>query len=194
MRMSNLHETMYDDDPEEEGVDEEKEFNDGNPIVIHRSIPIKGGINRIRAMQGLPLVALWSETRKVKIYNIDGVVNDLKNCDITQKIERKAKEIDLEPIGNFNSVAEGFAVEWSPLMPGMLASGNCSGILNLYTASDENCSSFKKYNEYNYHTDSLEDIQFSPNDKNGIATCGCDGMINFVDMRKDPRSGPVLSI
>lgn len=192
MRMANLHETMYDDDPEEIGL--EDEFNEGNPIVIHRSIPIKGGINRIRAMQGLPVVALWSETRKVKIYNIDGLVYDLKNVDITQKMERKAKEIDLEPIGNFNSVSEGYALEWSPLHTGLLASGNCNGVLNLYTAADENCSSFKKYNEYNYHGDSLEDIQFSPNDQNGIATTGCDGFINFIDMRKDPRNGLVLQI
>jgi hypothetical protein len=48
MRMANLHQTMYDDDPENVGL--EAEFNEGNPIIVHRSIPIKGGINRIRSM------------------------------------------------------------------------------------------------------------------------------------------------
>lgn len=192
MRMANLHETMYDDDPEQVG--DEVEFNEGNPIIIHRSIPIKGGINRIRSMQGLPVVALWSETRKVKIFNIDGVVSDLKNCDITQKIQRKAREVSLDAIGNFSSICEGYALEWSPLQTGLLASGNCNGILNLYSAADENCSSFQKLSDFDFHADSLEDIQFSPNDANGIATCGCDGFINFVDLRKDSRSGPVLQI
>jgi len=56
MRMANLHETMHDDDPEEVG--DENEFNEGNPVIIHRSIPIKGGINRIRSMHGTPLVGL----------------------------------------------------------------------------------------------------------------------------------------
>jgi len=37
----------------------------------------------------------------------------------------------------------------------------------------------------------LEDIQFSPNDKNGIATCGCDGFINFIDLRKDQKTALV---
>lgn len=192
MRMANLQQTMYDDDPE--NVGDEVEFNEGNPIVIHRSIPIKGGINRIRSMQGLPLVALWSETRKVKVYNIDGIVNELKNCDITQKIQRKAREIDLNPVGNFSSVSEGYALEWSPLQTGLLASGNCSGVLNIYSSTDENCSGFQKLSDYNFHGDSLEDIQFSPNDTNGIATCGCDGFINFVDLRKDSKGGPVLQI
>lgn len=191
MRMANLLQTMYDDDPENIGL--EKEFNEGNPIIVHRSIPIKGGINRIRSMQGLPMIALWSETRKVKIFNIDGILNELKNCDITQKIERKAKQVDLNAIGNFSSICEGYALEWSPHAPGLLASGNCNGIVTLYNSVDENCSSFKKYEDFNYHADSVEDIQFSPNDKNGLASCGCDGFINFIDLRNN-KKGPVLQI
>ena len=113
MRMANLHETMHDDDPEEVG--DETEFNEGNPVIIHRSVPIKGGVNRIRSMQGTPLVAIQSEARKVKIYDLQGLVSDLKKCDITQKIQRKGKEIDLEPLATFSSAHEGFALEWSPL-------------------------------------------------------------------------------
>jgi ribosome assembly protein RRB1 len=191
MRMANLLQTMYDDDPE--NVGELGEFNDGNPIIVNRSIPIKGGINRIRSMQGYGVVALWSETRKVKIYNIDGIVNELKNVDITKKIERKSRDVNISPIANFSSICEGYALEWSPHIPGMLASGNCNGELSLFTAADENCSSFKKYTDYSFHMDSLEDIQFAPNDQNGIATCGCDGVVNFIDMREG-KTNPVLQL
>ena len=113
MRMSNLHETMHDDDPEEVG--DETELNEGNPVIIHRSVPIKGGVNRIRSMNGSPLVALQSEARKVKIFDLQGLVSDLRNCDITQKLQRKGKEVQLEPLATFSSVHEGYALEWSPL-------------------------------------------------------------------------------
>lgn len=192
MRMANLHETMHDDDPEEVG--DENEFNEGNPVIIHRSIPIKGGINRIRSMHGTPLVGLQSEARKVKIYDLTSQVSELKNCDLSQKIQRKGKEVDIEPLAIFSSPHEGFALEWSPFQQGLLASGNCGGILNLYGPSDESMSSFKKLQEYNYHGDSLEDIQFSPNDKNGIATCGCDGFVNFIDLRKDQKNALVQQL
>jgi ribosome assembly protein RRB1 len=192
MRMANLHETMHDDDPEEVG--DETEFNEGNPVIIHRAVPIKGGVNRIRSMQGSPLVAMQSEARKVKIFDLAGLVQDLKNCNIREKIQRKGKEVDLEPLATFSSVHEGYALEWSPLQQGLLASGNCGGILNIYCPADEGMTSFKKLSEFNFHGDSLEDIQFSPNDKNGIATCGCDGFLNFVDLRKDQKSALVQTM
>lgn len=181
LRMANLHETMYDDDPDE--ASDEEELNEGNPVIISRSVPIKGGVNRIRSMQGSPLVALQCESRKVKIYDLSGLVADLRGLDITQKIQRKGREVELEALATFGSTHEGYALEWSPHQQGLLASGNCGGILNLYGPADEGMSSFKKLQEYNFHGDSLEDIQFSPNDKNGIATCGCDGFVNFVDLR-----------
>ena len=65
LRFANLMKTKFDDDPEHEDEFNEKELNEGNPIILHRSIPIKGGINRIRSMQGYPIVALWSEARSI---------------------------------------------------------------------------------------------------------------------------------
>lgn len=196
MRMANLCSTKYDDDPEMQAAMEEddyEEFNEGNPIILHRSIPIKGGINRIRSMQGYPIIAAWSETRQVKIFDIGRVVEDLKNVNYKNKIERKPKTFEMGTTSSFKFKTEGYALEWSPLEIGVLAAGNCGGEMQIYQPADENCSGFKQRGAlYNFHEDSIEDVQFCPNDVNGVATCGCDGKVIFTDLRQSPSSGPRL--
>ena len=194
MRMANLLKTHRDDDPEADQEDEEKLFNEGNPIILHASIPIKGGINRIRAMQGYPLIATWCETRQVKIFDVGAIAKQLKDADITDRSQRKPRTENLGAINNFKSGCEGYGLDWSPLKPGLLASGNMNGTLQLYQASDETCSNFTRLgSDLNFHQDSLEDIQFCPNEKDTLATCSVDGTINFIDLRS-LSSGPRLTI
>lgn len=198
MRMANLCSTKYDDDPEMQAMMEKEdyeEFNDGNPVILHRSIPIKGGINRIRSMQGYPIVAAWSEARQVKIFDISNVVEELRGVNYRNKAERKPKVVEMGTTSSFKQKTEGFALEWSPNVIGRLAAGNCAGELQIYQSADDYCSSFKQLGgAYSYHGDSIEDIQFCPNDSNGIATCSCDGTVQFIDMRKPQSSGPTLTL
>ena len=44
----------------------------------------------------------------------------------------------------FKHKSEGYALDWSPNTFGRLASGGCDSQLWVYTAADENCSSFIK--------------------------------------------------
>ena len=129
MRFANLMKTKNDDDPdyEEEGTEKADDFNEGNPIILHTSIPIKGGVNRIRSMGGYPIVALQSESRQVKIYNLEEPLEELRNADITKKADRKTRTLDLSPISHFKHNYEGYALEWSPHKLGLLASGSNSG-------------------------------------------------------------------
>ena len=194
MRMANLMKTHRDDDPEDDILDESELFNQGNPIILHTSIPIKGGINRIRSMQGYPLIATWCETRQVKIFDIGFIAKDLNEADINDKAQRKPKKSDLGALNSFKSACEGFALAWSPIKVGLLASGNMNGTLQLYQNEDESCSSFTRLgSDLNFHEDSLEDVHFAPNDQNGLATCSADGTVNFIDLRAT-SSGPRLSI
>ena len=197
MRFANLMKTKNDDDPEfeEEGTEKADDFNEGNPIILHRSIPIKGGINRIRSMGGYPIVALQSESRQVKIYNLEEPLEELRNADIKKKAERKAKTIDLSPISHFKHNYEGYGLEWSPHKLGLLASGSNNGGLQFYMPKDASCSMFEKLgNEYTYHQDSIEDIQFCPKDPNGVATCSMDGTVQFLDLRVSDRHKSSIQI
>lgn len=194
LRFANLLKTKNDDDPDyEDNI--EKELNEGNPIILHRSIPIKGGVNRIRSMQGYPIVALWSEARSVKIYNLEKPLEALKNADIYSKAQRKPKSVIVDPIGNFKYTSEGYGLQWSPHTQGLLASGDVNGNLQFYQSQDENMSGFKKLgNPFTHHVDSIEDIQFCPNNQSGVATCSVDGTVQIIDLREDNRKKSRLTI
>jgi hypothetical protein len=47
-------------------------------------------------------------------------------------------------IAQFRHKQEGYAIEWSPLTYGRLASGSCDAHLMIYRPADENCSAFIK--------------------------------------------------
>lgn len=186
LRFSNLCQTKYDDDSDD--ADETEEISEGNPIIITRSVPVKGGINRIRSMMGSPIVALWTETQYVKIYNIEEAYNQLREIDISKYETSKGRGVVPEDqclISNFKLSNEGFALEWSPVKVGRLLSGTVDGKVNLFDAEDELCGKFIKADHfYSHHQGSVEDIQFSPTQEDVFASCSTDGTVQLIDMRE----------
>ena len=78
---------------------------------------------------------------------------------------------------------------------GLLASGDVNGNLQFYQSQDENMSGFTKLgNAYSYHQDSIEDIQFCPNNENGVATCSVDGTVQIIDLRDSNRGKSKITI
>ena len=187
MRMANLCQTKYDDDSE--GPDNEQdEINEGNPIILQRSIPVRGAINRIRSMMGLPIVAVWTEARQVRIYNVQPAMEQLGAIDIQkfakdQQLGTVAEEATL--ISSFQFADEGYALDWSPHRIGRLLTGDRTNQVHIIEAKDELCSKFVKSNEfYNYHQGWVEGLQFSPTESEVFATCSTDGTVQVVDMRE----------
>jgi ribosome assembly protein RRB1 len=78
MRYTRLHRTHYDDD-EAGDMDSDSNDLDEDPLLYYRNIPIKSEVNRIRAMDYQPLVAIWNEAGSVQIYNIKRALQDLEN-------------------------------------------------------------------------------------------------------------------
>ena len=76
-------------------------------------------------------------------------------------------------------------MEWSPKTFGRLAAGTCDAALWIYTPADENCSTFVKEVAVGLqgHTDSIEDIQWSPTQDQVLATCSVDQTIKLWDLR-----------
>ena len=187
LRFSNLCQTKYDDDSIPEEDDEKEEVAEGNPIILQRTIPVKGEINRIRTMMGYPIVAAWTAASQVKIYNVQNAVDQLMDIDIKSYDSSMAKGIVSEEstlIGNFKMNHEGYGLEWSPLKVGRLLSGSEDGKIHIFESEDELCSKFTKLGHYyNYHDGSVEDIQFSPQEEDVFATCSVDGTVQVVDMR-----------
>jgi ribosome assembly protein RRB1 len=197
LRFANLCQTKYDDDSEG-GEDEGSELNEGNPIILQRSIPVKGGINRVRSMMGYPIVALWTEASQVKIYNVAEAMSQLQGVDLNKVDSSNSKGVLSEEsslLANFKFQNEGFGLEWSPVKVGRLLSGSVDGKVHIYESEDELCSGFTKLNHfYSYHADSVEDIQFSPVQEDVFATCSVDGNIMVADMRDKNFKAPKLTI
>lgn len=187
LRFANLCQTKYDDDSER-SQDEEEEVAEGNPVILQRTIPTKGAINRIRTMQGFPIVALWNEAAQVKIYDVTTAMDQLLDIDITKLDNSKSKGIVNEEsslLNHWKLSNEGYGMEWSPLKIGRLVTGAVDGKINIFESEDELCSRFTKANYfYSFHTDSVEDIQFSPTEPEAFATCSTDGTIKVCDMRQ----------
>ena len=121
--------------------DEEKLTKE--PNVRFESIPHRGGINRIRSMYGSPIVATWNEDAEVGIYDVTSALEELDK-DQTKKQKKQTKVHGGNKLAGFKHKAEGYALDWSPLTFGRLATGSCNAELNLFQATDETCSNFVK--------------------------------------------------
>jgi len=174
MKVSDLHKTKQanPDDSEEESDDE---GIDEDPILEEKSFAHPGGVNRLRSMPQSPnILATFADTGKVHIWDtqhhlraLDGPVNKLPN---------------MSPIHTFEGhPEEGFALNWSKLVPGRLLSGDCSK--HIYLHERKESSWVVDATPFNGHTASVEDLQWSPNEANVFASCSVDKTIRIWDAR-----------
>lgn len=92
MKLSDLHRTSKssdDDDGEGDSEDEGPDETDDDPVLDHVNIPHKGGVNRVRSMPQRPhIVATWSETSKLHIWDLERQVSALaKGAPRTSKVD-----------------------------------------------------------------------------------------------------------
>ena len=167
------------------------------PIIRFESIPHRGSVNRIRSLHGSSIVATWSDENEVGIYNISSAISVLdlpveeeEKVPTTSKNKKKNKNKPKKAHGgckvaSFKHKSEGYALDWSPNTFGRLASGSCDSQLWVYTAADQNCSSFIKETQVGLqgHKGSIEDIQWSPSQEHVLATCSVDQTIKLWDLR-----------
>jgi ribosome assembly protein RRB1 len=128
MKWSNLSKTLNDDD-DDEAADNENDDDDAK--LYYEGIPHKGGVNRIRSMHGSNIVATWSDEGDFTIFNLSEAIQRLeKKHKSKSNTMSKGKYSSL--ISKFKHKQEGYALDWSPLRLGLLASGGCDKNIFLY--------------------------------------------------------------
>ncbi|KAG6467352.1 hypothetical protein ZIOFF_074825 [Zingiber officinale] len=84
---------------------------------------------------------------------------------------------------------EGYAIDWSPTVPGRLVSGDCNSCIHLWEPSETwNVDA----TPFAGHTASVEDLQWSPTEPDVFASCSVDGTVAIWDTRLG--KSPALSV
>ncbi|CDK28688.1 unnamed protein product [Kuraishia capsulata CBS 1993] len=183
MKLSSLAKTLVKDDQDDDDDEEEDDDVDYDPILESETIALKDTTNRLRvspfaAETGEYLTATMSENGDVNIFDISP---QFKAFDSPGYMIPKPNKRAIHTIRNHGNV-EGYGLDWSPLVQtGALLSGDMSG--RVYHTQRTTSKWVTEKFEYQASQASIEDIQWSRNEKTVFATGGTDGYIRIWDIR-----------
>ncbi|XP_006350988.1 glutamate-rich WD repeat-containing protein 1-like [Solanum tuberosum] len=192
-KLSNVSGKMRDLVLSDENSDMDSESSDSDEEEVEavlqlRKVSHEGCVNRIRAMAQNPnIVASWADTGHVQVWDFSSHLNALAESE-SHGASAVSSQSPLVKFGGHKD--EGYAIDWSPLEPGRLLSGDCKNCIYLWepTSGTWNIDS----NPFIGHTASVEDLQWSPIDPFRFASCSVDGTIALWDTRE--RNSPSSTI
>jgi ribosome assembly protein RRB1 len=182
LKASSLHRTKNDGRSDDDDSDSDDDLAD-DPVLEHRSVKHHGGVNRVRCMPQEPgVVATWSDTGSVHVWDLK------KHYKALDRPPAEAVKSDAPPAYTFEGHAsEGFALDWSPLVAGRLASGDCRKRIHVWEKAAGSDWVVDKV-PFSGHTDSVEDIQWSPTEATVFASCSVDQTVRVWDTRNAKRT------
>ncbi|KAJ5525293.1 Ribosome assembly protein rrb1 [Penicillium frequentans] len=174
LKMSSL--SKMERDGEDSESDEDSDDDMGEPILEHKSIPLGSTTNRIRAHQTPSQSADYSKPPQTLTATM------LENSQILiHDVTAHLTSFD----------AEGYALDWSPLQPlGKLLTGDNDGLIYATTRT-EGGGWVTDTRPFLGHTSSVEELQWSPNEKNVFASASSDGSVKVWDVRSKSRKPAV---
>ena len=183
MKLSDINKTQRDAEDDEDSEDDDDGFDD-DPVLQVQSVPHMGGVNRVRSMPQAPhIVATWADTQSVHVWDLEGQM---------KRLDGGSSPLIKKPVYTFGGHSEeGYAIDWSPVKAGKIATGDCNG--NVFIWSFSSAAGATAAGEpLTEHAGSVEDIQWSPTEENVLATSGVDGNIKIWDARQ--ASNSMLSV
>ncbi|KAJ8616359.1 hypothetical protein MRB53_035731 [Persea americana] len=174
-------------DAESESSSDEEDDNNGSlsdpPVLQLRKVTHDGCVNRIRSMNQQPhICATWADTGHVQVWDFTSHLNALVESEA--EVSTGAPSIfSHTPLMKFSGHKdEGYAIDWSPVVPGRLVSGDCKNCIHLWEPSSGGTWNVDM-NPFVGHTASVEDLQWSPTEADVFASCSVDGKIAIWDTR-----------
>lgn len=193
LKMSSL--SKMEKDGENDSDSESDDDDMGEPILESKSIPLGSTANRIRAHQTpssspdkppQTLTATMLENAQVVIHD---VTPQLTSFDVPGTILPPSASKPLSTLRMHKS--EGYALDWSPLQPlGKLLTGDNDGLIYATTRT-EGGGWVTDTRPFTAHTSSVEELQWSPNEKNVFASASSDGSVKVWDVRSKSRKPAV---
>jgi len=182
-------------DRDEDSDDDDNGDENTEPILETRSITLTSTTNRIRAYQcpqsdasapPTTFTAIMTEAAEVLIHNVTPHLSafDIPGTMITPQQSKPLATLKMHR-------SEGYAVDWSPLVPqGKLLTGDNDGKIFVTTCEDGGRWTTDN-RPFTGHAGSVEDIQWSPNEKNVFASASSDGTVKVWDVRSKSRKAAV---
>ncbi|KAB5587013.1 hypothetical protein PHYPO_G00008070 [Pangasianodon hypophthalmus] len=193
MRMHNLYGTEKENEEEEEESsdesDEDEDDEEKKPQMELAMVTHYGGINRVRVTQigEQSLAAVWCEKGQVEIFDLRPQLEAVHSSTAMTAFVKQHKEAT--PLFSFSGhMTEGFAIDWSPKVPGRLVSGDCKKNIHVWEPREGGTSWQIDQRPFSSHTKSVEDLQWSPTEATVFASCSVDQSIRIWDIRAPPKS------
>jgi len=179
-------------DDDEDSDEEDLEID---PVLESFSIPHQGGVNRLRAMpQQSHIVATWSDMGQVNLFNLEPIVSKFSQKGFKQQSQASS---EIKPyFVHSQHPSEGYALDWSPVKQGYLATGDCAGNIHIWTPRPEGGFEVAPSYESKIYAagtatpeaPSVEDIQWSPTEATVFCTAECGGYVRIFDTRAQNRA------
>ena len=210
MRLTRLKKTRRKDrgaDADEDESESESDSDDENgggpggdgPLLQVQKVAHHGGINRVRCMPQRPAItASWGDTGIVQVWDLQPQLQQLMSltadagaggagaAGAAHAPQRVAPRHAFTGHGD-----EGYALDWSPVVEGRLATGDNLGAIHVWEPAEGGKWAVDKNAPCaNGHDSSVEDIQWSPAERDVFASCGADGRVCVWDARQ--RARPAL--
>ena len=192
LKMSSLGKMEKENETDSESDDDD---DLGEPILESKSIPLGSTTNRIRAHQtpapsgdkpAQTITATMLENAQVVIHD---VTPHLTSLDVPGTVLPPSASKPLSTLRMHKS--EGYALDWSPLQPlGKLLTGDNDGLIYV-TSRTEGGGWVTDTRPFTGHTSSVEELQWSPNEKNVFASASSDGSVKVWDVRSKSRKPAV---
>jgi ribosome assembly protein RRB1 len=189
--------------------DEGGALGDG-PLLRVRKIAHHGAVNRVRCMpQRSSIVATWSDAGVVQVWDtakqlgelMSAVDDDAGDGSVGKSLEKKNVAARVAPKFAFTGHGdEGYAIDWSPVVEGRLVSGDNQGVIHVAEPRESGWAADASGARRGGHGgSSVEDLQWSPAERDVFASCGADGRVCVWDARvsNSGNSGsgaPALSV
>ncbi|XP_021747042.1 glutamate-rich WD repeat-containing protein 1-like [Chenopodium quinoa] len=168
-------------DSDSDEDDDEDENGSKQPILQLRRVAHQGCINRIRSMPQSPhICATWGDTGFVQVWDFSTHLNFL--AESTNTSRGGTSVANQAPLSMFRHKDEGYAMDWSPLEPGKLVTGDCQNSIYLWEPASGTKWNVDK-NPFVGHTGSVEDLQWSPGEDCVFASASVDKTIAIWDTR-----------
>jgi ribosome assembly protein RRB1 len=193
-----LGEEYNPDGDDDSSSSSEEEDIDVDPILEHYSLPHYGGVNRLRAMpQQSSIISTWSDAGQVNVYNVEHILSRFTASQGGGKPAAHKADANKPFFTYAGHPTEGYAMNWSPVQQGHLATGDCLGNIHLWTPR-EGGGSYQVTPSYDSssndasndkdHNPSIEDLQWSPTEATVFGAAECGGMIRIYDTRAPHRA------